>query len=710
MAVITVTSTADSGAGSLRAAIAAAQSGDTIQFASTLANQTIRLTSGQIEISPGKNITLDGAGAANLTISGNNTSRILFVNSNQDFPTNVAVKNLALTNGYTAEQGGAILGEHKANITVENVKFANNVADKGGGAIYSKWENNLTVLNSQFDSNIATKGNDERGAGAIAFVSPGNFIVRNSTFTRNQGINGGAINSLNGKLTIENSKFIDNNTIAAKLDSGKPNPTLRGYGGALYTDRASASNEASGSIRIVNSTFEGNKGLAEGGGAYLYTGTQDNVTIEGTSFNGNQVSPLAGGNGGNGGGLVVLSNGLNKGLSLNRTSFVNNSASSQGGGLWMYGAPTTITNSTFSGNKALISETPSANDYRHNGGAMALYEAPTTITNSTIANNKAGWVGGGVLASQSPVTVKNTIFYSNTALNGGNPWNIQQHSSRQLSDGGGNIQFPIANDDRVTANIQVIDPKLGPLQDNGGGLLTHALLAGSPAINTAVSGAPTTDARGFNRDGQADIGAFEFGAVGSTPGTPSTPGNITGTDGNDSLIGTTGKDTVLAGAGNDVLIGSLGADRLTTGTGSDRILYRGANQLEALSGSRIASLDSITDFNVIQGDRIQMDYDNNLTTVQRPKGLFNSGTEQAANLTAATKAAYADKNQKQANKQVLLAGEAVLFKWQQGTYLSVNDGVRAFDASRDLVVNVTGLTNPSAHAVAGSLSVANYFA
>lgn len=718
MAIITVTSTADSGAGSLRKAIADARSGDTIQFASNLANQTIRLTSGQLEISPGKNLTIDGSGAANLTISGNNTSRILFVNSNQDFPTNVAIKNLTLADSSTRDQGGAILGEYKASITVENLKFNNNVADKGGGAIFSKWDNNLTVANSQFNGNKATAANDERGAGAIAFVSPGNFVVRNSTFTNNQGINGGAINSLNGKLTIENSKFINNSTTAARYDSGKPNPTLRGYGGALFTDRASASNEPSGTIRIVNSSFEGNQGLAEGGGAYLYTGNQDNVIIETTSFKDNQVKALPQGNGGNGGGLVVLSNGLNKGLTLNRTSFVNNSATSQGGGLWMLGAPTTITNSTFSGNKALASETPSQNNYTHNGGAIALYDAPTTITNSTIANNRAGWVGGGVLASSAPVTAKNTIFANNTAYNGGNPWNIQQHTSRQLTDGGGNIQSSLANDDRVTANSQVIDPKLGPLQDNGGSLLTHALLSGSPAINTGVAGAPSTDARGFNRDGKPDIGAIEFGALGGSSGTPganpSTPGSsgsgsIDGTPGNDTLTGTTGSDTILAGAGNDLLTGGLGADQLTTGTGADRVIYRGPNQLNALAGSRLNTLDRITDLNVVQGDRIQLDFNNNFSTVERPKGLTNAGKVQGTNLTAAVKAAYADKNQKQAAKQVLMAGEAVLFKWQQASYLSVNDGVRAFDANRDLVVNVTGLSSPAAHATAGALPITGYF-
>ncbi|MBW4467654.1 MAG: hypothetical protein KME07_19685 [Pegethrix bostrychoides GSE-TBD4-15B] len=703
MAIITVTSTADSGAGSLRAAVTAAGSDDTIRFAPALANQTISLNS-RVEIAPGKNLTLDGMGAANLKISGQNKTQILFVNSNVDFNTNVTIKNLAFENGYTASQGGAILVENKGSLTLESVRFKNNVADQGGGAIFSLWDTNLTVLNSQFDGNKAVAGNNERGAGAIAFVSPGLFTIRNSRFTNNEGINGGAVNSLNGKLTIENSQFINNRTTAARFATGQPRPDLRGYGGALFTDRASSTSEASGAIRIVGTLFEGNQGLAEGGGAYLYTGTQDSVTIEATSFQNNQVAALAGGNGGNGGGLVVLSNGDNRGLTLNRTAFVNNSATSQGGGLWIFDTPTAITNSTFSGNRALVSETPAANDFNRNGGGITAYGAPLNITNSTLANNRAGWVGGGITAANdAPVTLTNTIFANNSALNGGNPWNIQQHTNRQFIDGGGNIQFPQANDDRISANSRVADPKLGALQDNGGGLLTHALLSGSPAINSAVAGAPATDARGLGRVGQADVGAFEFGATAANSGGSggsSGSGSISGTNGNDDLIGT---------AGRDQLTGGLGADRLTGGLGADWFLYRGATQRAALAGSQLNRLDQITDFNVIAGDRIQLDYDNNLATAQRPKALFNAGVVTGQNLAAAVRSAYADKNQKQQGKQQLSTNEAVLLDWRGGSYLSVNDSAQAFGAKRDLLINATGLVRPDAQSSAGVIAVNAYF-
>ena len=69
-------------------------------------------------------------------------------------------------------------------------------------------------------------------------------------------------------------------------------------------------------------------------------------------------------------------------------------------------------------------------------------------------------------------------------------------------------------------SVNPIDPKLGPLENNGGPTKTHALLAGSPAIDQGDNtGVPATDQRGFgfarkkdgNGDGSliVDIGAFE---------------------------------------------------------------------------------------------------------------------------------------------------------------------------------------------------------
>jgi hypothetical protein len=80
------------------------------------------------------------------------------------------------------------------------------------------------------------------------------------------------------------------------------------------------------------------------------------------------------------------------------------------------------------------------------------------------------------------------------------------------------------------------DPRIGPLADNGGLTMTHALLTGSPAIDTgiAVPGI-TTDQRGVARVGRPDIGAYEVPvasdsggggggcSINTEPGTPVDP-------------------------------------------------------------------------------------------------------------------------------------------------------------------------------------------
>jgi hypothetical protein len=294
-----------------------------------------------------------------------------------------------------------------------------------------------------------------------------------------------------------------------------------------------------------------------------------------STFQNNQVAPLPGNvtsNSGIGGGLVQMSNGANKGFTVTNSSFSNNVATGQAGALWVMDAPTTISNSTFYANKVtgsgsgnvggaltlfapttLVNSTFSSNSAggqggalwnktdpttivnstfvnnqvtgtvsSANGGALALH-APTTIINTTIANNSAGWVGGGIVADTGlAVSVANTLFVNNTAANGGNTWGIQQHTNRELTDNGGNIQWPVkktngSNDYNATAKITLVDPKLDVLQTVDG-VSVMPLLTGSPAIDAGTgTGVPALDARGQARvdgDGNgsvvADSGAYEF--------------------------------------------------------------------------------------------------------------------------------------------------------------------------------------------------------
>jgi len=81
----TVTSTADSGPGSLRAAIAEAGRGDTINFKSSLAGQTISLTSGELAI--GQSLTIQGPAHGGVDVDAGSASRVFDITSASAAPT-----------------------------------------------------------------------------------------------------------------------------------------------------------------------------------------------------------------------------------------------------------------------------------------------------------------------------------------------------------------------------------------------------------------------------------------------------------------------------------------------------------------------------------------------------------------------------------------------------------------------------------------------
>jgi len=522
MATITVTNTNDNGVGSLREAIAFSQPGDTITFASTLNNKTITLTSGELIID--KNLTIDGANAANLTISGNQTSRVIDIKINANYQApNVTLKNLTIANGKTTQigedgAGAGVRTTSNSTLTINNVIFNNNSANgEGGGAIFAGWRSTNTVINSTFTNN-STAGNGvwgktERGGGAIAVKSESSLLVQDSEFINNAGTNGGAINTLLGELIIENSQFIGNNTSGANGTF-----TYEGYGGAIYTDGASAytNDNIGGIIHISNSLFDGNVGAGQGGGLFLYAYPPDQVIIENSTIINNQVFPDSKGD--------ALGGGLRHGnsqLTINNSTFAYNRAYSQGGGLWVgEKSPTTITNTTFSGNRA-----ESASGTSGLGGAI-MFNANDGYTANlhhiTVANNYAGWQGGGFWGKNQAVTLNNSIFAYNKANNGGNNWNIYHHTGGTFNQAGTNIQSVELNpnDTKITTSVILADPLLGELQDDGQEGYIHPLLSGSPAVNVGTPGT-TTDQRGFQRDSFPDLGSYEQNASSQLPNAPS---------------------------------------------------------------------------------------------------------------------------------------------------------------------------------------------
>jgi len=152
--IIVVTNTNDSGSGSLRDALAAANDGDTID--ATGVSGTILLTSGELQIN--HNVTINGPGAGNLAVNGNATFHV-FENS----ASNVTISGFTITNGFPKDinGGGGIV--NGGGLTISGCSVVNNTASTPlfhgfGGGIFNNTGSTLTVTNSTLSNNSAGTG------------------------------------------------------------------------------------------------------------------------------------------------------------------------------------------------------------------------------------------------------------------------------------------------------------------------------------------------------------------------------------------------------------------------------------------------------------------------------------------------------------------------------------------------------------------------
>ena len=210
-----VTTNADSGAGSLRQAVADACPGTSITFSGV--TSPIALST---EIVIDKNLTITGPSVP-LTISGNVSSRILHIlNGNT-----VSISNLTFTSGQ-ADKGGAIFNQ--GDLTIRNCTFTGNSAVTAagvGGAIDSEGGSqggSLTIINSTISGNSANLD-----GGGIYNTHNSSALLTNVTITKNiadadansEGVGGGIAQVSAGNLTL-------NNTIVAGNSRGGPSEAL----------------------------------------------------------------------------------------------------------------------------------------------------------------------------------------------------------------------------------------------------------------------------------------------------------------------------------------------------------------------------------------------------------------------------------------------------------------------------------------------------
>ena len=134
-ATLTVTSTADSGAGSLRDTIAAAANGDAIQFAAALNGQIIDLTSAELVID--KNITISGPGPNQLAVQRNAGTGIPDFRIFHVLPGHtVLISGLKISDGnLTVTDAGGGVRNDQSTLTLSNCAVVNNFGGQLGGGI-----------------------------------------------------------------------------------------------------------------------------------------------------------------------------------------------------------------------------------------------------------------------------------------------------------------------------------------------------------------------------------------------------------------------------------------------------------------------------------------------------------------------------------------------------------------------------------------------
>jgi hypothetical protein len=275
----------DSGRGSLRAAIEAANNSPADDVITFWVNGTITLTSGELTVGGSGKLTIQGNGMSQTIISGNNATRVFNINPYNYFSgTDVTFNHLTIEKGnvrdnfHSCNFGGAIYNPF-STVTMNHCTISGNSATGGactaGGAIFSGGTLNLT--NCTFTNNGVSDG-DRGGDQGGAIMNAGMVNMTNCTITNNftgkpenrRGA-GGGIYSLGGTLNLTNCTFSGNSA---------------GLGGAIIGAPSLVGNAT---VNLTNCTITNNSSSAPNsvGGGILSNGT---INIRNTIIAGNTAS------------------------------------------------------------------------------------------------------------------------------------------------------------------------------------------------------------------------------------------------------------------------------------------------------------------------------------------------------------------------------------------------------------------------------------
>ncbi len=454
----------------------------------------------------------------------------IIVNSAADTVADDGVCTLreAITAANTDTASGATTGECAAGSGADTITFAVNTIITLAGSQLPSVTTEMTITGNGA-ANTIIQANAAANTHRVFEVAPAGNLTLGGVAVRLGRCNGacntaafdggGILNA--GTLTVTNSTLSGN---AAGTRGGGiyntgsdaaltvSNSTLSGnaadFGGGIYSD--------GGTVTVTNSTLSGNSANSDGGGIYN-TGSDATLTVTNSTLSGNLARNVAGGIL-NHVGTVTVSN----------STLSGNGATRLGGGILNgFGGTLTLTNSTLSGNSAT------------DGGGISQGDGTLTVTNSTLSGNSADASGGGILNTVGGIaTLTRSLISGNSAATAdeiylgtgtvsADAFNVFGDSSRTNAEAFFGFT-PGASDLTATSdeqNVALANILSTTLDDNGGPTETHALVAGSPAIDLAPSAACAAapvnglDQRGEPRnvdiDGtpsanECDAGAYEY--------------------------------------------------------------------------------------------------------------------------------------------------------------------------------------------------------
>lgn len=609
MAIFSVTNLNDKGAGSLRQAIlnANARAGlDTITFQTGLAG-TIRLTSGELVITD--SVSIQGTSADQLTINGNNASRIFNISNGDAFSyLSVYLTGFTLTGG-RATQGGAIF-EDGENVTLARVKILGNTATGQGGGIYSSSnDGTLEIQQSVIANNTASID------GGGVFLDDGILVVQNSTIANNRAAGG-----TGGGIHIDDTELVAS-LIENTVLSGN---TAQTNGGGLYI------RDTDVGITLQNATVLNNTANGDGGGFFIQ-GSDHAINLNQSEISGNRAA-------GSGGGLYLFGNAVGI-LTLQNSVLANNTNGSTGNDLKRASGTINATNTLVenganaingSNTRTIAGQNPPAvtlslsPNRSFEGGARFVY----TFTRSGSTNNSLAvnfTVGGSaVVGSSNDFTQSGAQSFSPT--NGQIVIPAGQKTAKLtlapridgLIEGDETISIQLATGLYLKGTTNAVSATIAGI--SGSPSSTPPLGAAPPPISFN-GGQPGLTQQGSNGRDRI-LGSVNNDTLRGKGGSDKLQGKdgndqLVGGGGNDQLSGQSGNDQLSGQGGNDVLKGGLGLDELNGGNGSDRLLGQSGQDVligglgnDILAGGSDADLfvftsvndgtDTIADFNTLE--------------------------------------------------------------------------------------------------------------